>query len=175
MPGRSAAFSPRFCVSMFCTISSPALQAAQEDQEELTPGEGSSQSPGEQGDPFCICFWEPEPFADRQLRTAQAPAMALPWERKGQDEAGRTSALLTLRAVCPEQIYARDVFSLAGFVSPLRLSSQHRSPLEQAVSAQGRESTVSKAGSLVLFPNRHMQNSRGVQGGQGSISSHPNT
>jgi len=27
-----------------------------------------------------------------------------------------------------EQIYARDVFSLAGFVSPLHLSSQHVDP-----------------------------------------------
>lgn len=119
MPGRSAGFSPCFCVPILPTISSPTLQAAQEDQEELTSGGGSSHSPREQGDPFCICFWEPEPFAYRRLHTAQAPAMALPWERKGQDKAGSSSALLTLRAVCPEQIYARDVFSLAEFVSPL--------------------------------------------------------
>lgn len=43
---------------------------------------------------------------------------------------------------------------------------------EQAVGRQGRESNIHKPGSLVLFPNRHTQNHRGVQEGEGSISSH---
>lgn len=173
MPGHSVVFIQWLSVSMLSTSHLLPSSLPRKTKRNLSQVRESITALESRDDQVCICFHELENITYYQLWTAWPWHQLRPGKERWCETRGAQLSLplgmLYLLGVdlCTRCVFiSRVCFSAAFLLLACGLF------FEQAVGRRGWESNTHKPGTLGLFPNRHTQNCRGVQEGEGSISSH---